>query len=219
MMNDRRQFMRSGLSLFFGAGILLNPLFSLIRRVYAEAQKLILPKATERETLIGKNPRLLDTRNLEVTPLEDFGTMGPTDHEIDLDDWRLEISGDVSNPVSFSYQALLDMPSIQRDVLLICPGVFANHGRWKGVSIRTLLETAGIRQGATFVTVHGPPTPYTKTKTFPINDIKSNTVFLAYRVNGEVLPQRHGFPLRAVADGYYGHDWVKYVYRITVDRA
>ena len=48
--------------------------------------------------------------------------------------------------------------------------------------------------------------------------ILSNNVFLAYQVNGEPLPRRHGFPLRTVAEGYYGYDWVKYVYKITVER-
>jgi len=39
-------------------------------------------------------------------------------------------------------------------------------------------------------------------------------VFLAFEVNGEKLPQKHGFPLRIVAEDYYGSDWVKYVYKI-----
>ncbi|MBW2515672.1 MAG: molybdopterin-dependent oxidoreductase, partial [Deltaproteobacteria bacterium] len=43
---------------------------------------------------------------------------------------------------------------------------------------------------------------------------RSDKVFLAYEVNGEKLPVRHGFPLRIVAEDYYGDDWVKYVYRI-----
>ena len=41
--------------------------------------------------------------------------------------------------------------------------------------------------------------------------------FLAYGVNGKTLPKKHGFPLRVVAEGYYGSDWVKYVYKVSVD--
>ncbi len=52
-----------------------------------------------------------------------------------------------------------------------------------------------------------------------MEDVISNRVFLAYQVNGEVLPRRHGFPLRVVAEGYYGYDWVKYVRKITVNGA
>ncbi len=52
----------------------------------------------------------------------------------------------------------------------------------------------------------------------PVEDLLSNKVFLAYELNGKPLPQRHGFPLRAVAEGYYGYDWVKYVYKVTVEK-
>ena len=43
-------------------------------------------------------------------------------------------------------------------------------------------------------------------------------VFLAYDVNGKALPKRHGFPLRVVAEDYYGDDWVKYVYKMRLEK-
>jgi sulfoxide reductase catalytic subunit YedY len=51
----------------------------------------------------------------------------------------------------------------------------------------------------------------------PVNEAFSNMVFMAYQVNGETLPVKHGFPLRVVAEGHYGYEWVKYVCRITAD--
>ena len=43
--------------------------------------------------------------------------------------------------------------------------------------------------------------------------------FWAYQVNGVDLPQKHGFPLRIVAEDYYGDDWVKYVDKIEAIKA
>ncbi|HHP7236161.1 MAG TPA: molybdopterin-dependent oxidoreductase [Desulfobacterales bacterium] len=43
----------------------------------------------------------------------------------------------------------------------------------------------------------------------------SDQVFLDYEVNGVPLPQKHGFPLRLVAEDHYGARWVKSVDRIT----
>lgn len=43
-------------------------------------------------------------------------------------------------------------------------------------------------------------------------------MFLAYQVNGETLPVKHGYPLRLVAEGVYGSEWVKYVYKVQFDK-
>jgi DMSO/TMAO reductase YedYZ molybdopterin-dependent catalytic subunit len=44
-----------------------------------------------------------------------------------------------------------------------------------------------------------------------MEEILAGKVFLSYGVNGESLPQKHGFPLRVVAEGHYGSSWIKYV--------
>jgi DMSO/TMAO reductase YedYZ molybdopterin-dependent catalytic subunit len=217
-MEKRRQFLKKMLGAVTGMAVLFSPFFSLLRSALAGAGKIILPKGTRRESLIDKNPATLDTRNLEITPLENFGTMGLSDHAENLDRWRLEVTGLVKSPLHLKYDEILGMPAIERKVLLICPGFFANYGTWKGVSIRRLLEMAEGNKGATHVTLYGPEGTYESTQRFPIQDVNSDTVFLAYRVNGKTLPQRHGFPLRTVAEGYYGHDWVKYVYKIKVEK-
>jgi len=103
-------------------------------------------------------------------------------------------------------------------VLMICPGFFANQGTWKGFSLGELLKLAQAEEGVTHVTARGPDGKYENSQRYPLEDALSNKVFLAYEVNGKPLPQRHGFPLRAVAEGYYGYDWVKYVYRVTVEK-
>jgi sulfoxide reductase catalytic subunit YedY len=188
-----------------------------VRWIWARAKKLILPKGTKRESLIGRNPAELDARNMEVTPLKDFGTMGLTDHGVNPETWRLEVRGHVEKPLNLSYSQIKGLPSIERNVLLICPGFFANHGTWKGISIAELLRRAGVRDGVTHVTIRGPRGPSEKTVKYPIRDILSDKVFLAYGVNGEYLPRRHGFPLRVVAEDYYGYDWVKYAEGITAE--
>lgn len=217
-MKQRRQFVKVTFGFLTGAGILFSPLMQAVRILYAAAQKIILPKDTDRRSLINRNPADLDTRNLEPTPLKDFEIMGLSDHRVNPDTWRLEVTGRVKTPLQLSYSQLLALPSIERDVLLICPGFFANHGHWKGISIGRLLAAAKAEEGVTHVTFSGPQGSYAKLEQFPIADIRSDRVFLAYAVNGETLPQKHGFPLRVVAEGYYGSDWVKYVYKVEAVR-
>ena len=88
-----------------------------------------------REDLIDKNPSGLDSSDLEVTPLAEFGTMGLDDYQVDLEEWRLVVDGKVEKPLSLKYSEILDLPSIEKTVLLVCPGVFVNNGTWKGISI------------------------------------------------------------------------------------
>ena len=178
--------------------------------------KIILPRGTKRETLIDKGPRALDTRNLEITPLEDFGTMGLTDFKANMKEWRLEVTGRVKKALRLTYSEVLSLPSVEKNVLQICPGVFANYGRWQGVSMKDLLGRAVMESGAAQITFYSGPEAFFK-REYPVGNVLANRIFLAYRVNGQPLPTRNGYPLRVVAEGYYGNDWVKYVSKVRVE--
>ena len=214
----RREFIKTGIGLLAGVSVFFGSLISTARWVYAKAEKIILPKGTRRQSLIYRNPASLDARNLDITNLKDFGTMGLSDHTVDLDAWRFEVTGRVKRPLTLTYSDILNLPSFEKKVLLICPGVFVNYGIWKGVAMKDLLEKAGLDNNVNQVTFSGPEGPDEKAERFPIGDVLSNRVFLAYRVNGQPLPKKHGFPLRVVAEGYYGSDWVKYVDKMILDR-
>ncbi len=213
-MRTRRHF----LTLTF-AGILVESVrhacSPVLQRVWAAGRRM-LSKETRRESLIHENPAALDTRDLALTPLDQFGTMGDTDRIVNLDTWRLEVSGQVKRPISLTYIQLAALPAIERPVLLICPGVFANHGRWRGISIRGVLEQADFDRAAASVSIESKTGNSAR---FPMAEVLSDKVFLAYEVNGQPLPRKHGFPLRVVADDHYGSEWVKYVDRVSVERA
>lgn len=213
-MKTRRQFIKFAIEFLGGLGVFFSTVGLWLKKTYAQTKRILLPKGTDLSTLSNKNPATLDTRNLEVLPLKNFQTMGLTDHKVDLKSWRLIIEGNIAAPRNLSYSQILELPSIERNVLLICPGVFTNHGRWKGISMMPVLNLAQMKADTTHITVYGPEGSYEKVERFPIADIRSNKVFLAYAINGEKLPQKHGFPLRIVAEDYYGSDWVKYVYKI-----
>lgn len=159
------------------------------------------------------NPAEIDSRNLDIDPLNQFGTMGPTDIAIDLKTYRLKVTGKVGRPLSLSYDQVLKYPSLTETVLLICPGFFSNNGRWTGVNLKSLIQEAQFNKGAQYVDINGA---HGKGVRIPLKTLDQKRIFLAYRVNGEALPQKHGFPLRLVYEDAYGNDWVKYVDEIVV---
>ena len=213
-MKTRRQFIKFTIEFLSGVGVFFNGIGPWLKRAYAKTKRTIVPKGTDLSSLRSENPAHLDTRNLDVLPLKKFETMGQTDYQVNLKSWRLLIEGNVTAPTRLTYSRLLELPSIERKVLLICPGIFTNHGNWKGISLMTALNLAGMKTDTTHIIVSGPQDDLEKTEKFPIADIRSDKVFLAYQVNDEVLPQKHGFPLRIVAEDYYGDEWVKYVYKV-----
>ncbi len=216
-METRRNFVRKALTGFFSVCLSVSAVSSVVAKVMAVINKTVVPKGAKRESLVDKNPKDLDTTNLEVTRLEDFGTMGLENHDVALDKWRLIVDGEVEKPLSLTYAEVLALPSIQRTVLLICPGIFVNNGAWKGVSVKELFKLAGMKSNVTHVTFRGPEGNYQKTHRVPLDHALVDKSFLAYEVNGQTLPQKHGFPVRLVAEEYFGDDWVKYVYRVTAE--
>ena len=88
----------------------------MAKRVFAETKKIILSRGTPREALIDKNPADLDANNLEVTPLDNFGTMGLTDHAVNIETWGLEVDGLVKKPLRLTYEEIKKLPLVERKV-------------------------------------------------------------------------------------------------------
>ena len=205
MIWTRRIFLKIGLGTF-----LLG--WNFVSNVWAKAKQL-LPKGFPKNQLLNMNPEEIDNRNLDVDPLDKFGTMGPTDLAIDSKTYRLKVTGKIERPLSLSYDQILKYPSLTETVLLICPGFFSNNGRWTGVSFKSLLQEAQIKKEAQYIDIVGVQE---KRVRISLKTLDQKRIFLAYRVNGETLPRKHGFPLRLVYEDVYGSDWVKYVEEIVV---
>lgn len=211
-MQTRRHFTKLALG-SAAVGSVIFTFSTWPQRLWAVTRKVVAP-GTDRKTLIREDPATLDASNLEVTPLEQFETMGATDRVLDVSTWRLEIAGNAAAPVSLTYAQIIALPPVERNILLICPGFFAYQGQWKGFSLRNLLQQRNFDREATRVVFEEAGG---KAATYPIADALSGKVFLAYQVNGVPLPRKHGFPLRVVAEGYYGGEWVKYVSKVRVE--
>jgi DMSO/TMAO reductase YedYZ molybdopterin-dependent catalytic subunit len=165
-----------------------------------------------------------------VTPNNDFFVRNHfATPEISEDAWRLEIHGLVSNPLKLSYSDLLLMPSVRRVSTLECAGNVSGGGGvgtavWSGLPLRDLLQQAGLKPGPTTIVFQGadsgegenvPPGTHFA-RAIPLEKAMDPATLLAYEMNGEPLPAKHGFPLRALVPGWYGMDSVKWLTSIEV---
>ncbi len=131
-----------------------------------------------------------------------------------VDAWTIELSGSVTAPARLSVAAFqaLGLPSATVEATLDCTGGWYTTQRWTGVRLADLLAAAGAPPGAKSVTVVSA-TGYARR--FPIDDARS--MVLAASVGGEALTAGHGPPLRLVAPGRRGYDWVKWVNEVRVE--
>src|SRR6266446_3152923 len=144
-------------------------------------------------------------------------TQNPVDPTANLDVWRLEITGLVSHPGTYTYEQLKSLPSTSRAVTLECiangpGGRFISTAIWQGVTLRTLLEKqGGALPNARYVALYSLD-GYTVSQ--PLDEVLAADALLAWHMNGVPLPNRHGFPLRALIPGRYGEENAKWVTRV-----
>jgi sulfoxide reductase catalytic subunit YedY len=164
-----------------------------------------------KEELIHMDPADVGETGLPITPVEKLDRTGRP-REINVEKYRLVVDGAVENPLSLSYVDILAYPEKTDVVLLVCPGFFVDNAQWSGVPVSLILEEAKPKPGAKEVRFHAGG--YRSVLT--LEEAQREGTYLAHHVNGQVLPDEHGFPLRLVAEGEYGSRWVKWLDRIEV---
>ncbi len=102
-MSTRRSFLQRLIAGAFGLCLLNAPFAPYVKRARGENAKTVVPKGTPWTDLRNRNPNDLDTSELDLTPLEDFGTMGLDDQETDLQQWRLIVDGEAKETLSLTY--------------------------------------------------------------------------------------------------------------------
>ena len=125
--------------------------------------------------------------------------------------WRLSVRGEVETAVALSYEELIELGTIDRVALLDCTGGWYTVQRWSGVPLAELLRRSRVRPDARSVVVRSR-TGYTRR--FGIEAARD--LLLATHVEGERLSVAHGFPVRLVAPGRRGYQWVKWVETVEV---
>jgi DMSO/TMAO reductase YedYZ molybdopterin-dependent catalytic subunit len=161
---------------------------------------------------------------------------------LDKDSYELKVDGAVATPLSIRYEDLRSMASATVVATLECAGnsrIFlvpqvegaqwelgaVGNAEWTGVPLRHLLEKAGLFDDATEIVFEGadrgtpkekptPPEPISYARSLLRAKALSPEVLVAYEMNGQDLPQDHGFPVRLIVPGHYGMSSVKWLSRI-----
>ncbi|MGQ0735832.1 MAG: molybdopterin-dependent oxidoreductase [Acidobacteriota bacterium] len=236
----RRDVLRSGIA-FAGLGLLGVP--DWVLPVLAQVETVV--PFTDLPPTFNATPtpdrRLLDIRTITgpFTHRDHFFTTQHYGHpEIDGGAFRLKISGWVDRPLALSIDELRKMKPVDLVNGFECSGNrrplqgLCSNGRFTGVPLRNVLESAGVKADARefvfFGADRGDEDVEFRGQTYKVNQQFGRSLsrekalspepLLAFAMNGEPLTRHQGFPLRLIVPGWYGVANVKWLSEIHVQQ-
>ena len=155
---------------------------------------------------------------------------------IDKASWHLAVAGKVKRSLQLTMSDLKSLPSRDLRAMTECSGggrrffvpLVTQGGKlrngtianveWKGVSLASVLEMAGLEPGGQHVVVTGADgdSNIHFAKGLPVTKALDGDTILAWELNGEPIPHLHGGPVRLVVPGWYGIWSVKWVASVAV---
>jgi len=156
---------------------------------------------------------------------------------VKLSAWKLSIEGLVKDSLTLTFEDIRRMPKVVVANTLECSGNSRSllkekasgnpwtiggvgNAIWGGIWLRDLLAKTELKEGAHHVGFEGFDKPLGSAgikfiRSIPLEKAIESTL-LAYEMNGQPLPLKHGYPLRALALGWTGANCVKWLHKITV---
>jgi DMSO/TMAO reductase YedYZ molybdopterin-dependent catalytic subunit len=156
---------------------------------------------------------------------------------IKLSSWKLNIEGLVKQNLTLAFEDIRRMPKVEVANTLECSGNSRSlleekasgnpwtiggvgNAIWGGIWFKDLLAKTELGKGARHVSFEGLDKPLGSAgikfiRSIPLEKAIDSTL-LAYEMNGQLLPLKHGYPLRALALGWTGANCVKWLNKIKV---
>ncbi len=210
MNEESSQISRRQLLQWAGAGLLVNvagtllydPIGRLSMPINEGLEALLLsPNPTPEFPITAIEPDRLIVNSFRGTP------------NIDLANFQLKISGQVTHPLSLSMIDIQKLPFTSMVIRQVCVEGWAAIVQWGGVKLRDLLTLAQLKSGAKYVYFKSADGYY---ESWDLASVVHPQTLLAYQMNGQDLPAENGAPLRLAAPIKLGYKQSKWVTEIIV---
>jgi DMSO/TMAO reductase YedYZ molybdopterin-dependent catalytic subunit len=132
--------------------------------------------------------------------------------------WQLQIGGQVAKPLTLKWNDLQSLPQVEMQHTLECignpvGGRLLGNLSWKGVRLRDVLALAQPGTTSDHLLMSSADEYYTSA---PLELALDESAMIAFEVNGEPLPQPHGFPARILLPAVYGQKQPKWITSIQI---
>jgi DMSO/TMAO reductase YedYZ molybdopterin-dependent catalytic subunit len=146
----------------------------------------------------------------------DHSGITSTNPELKLETYTLTIDGEVENPVKLSWNDFMKLPKTVSVSDFHCvEGWSVLDCKWEGVRIRDiekLVKPKDVAKAVTFECVDSYTTSLFR------EELYGDDVLLAYKLNGEVLEEGYGFPVRLVVPNKYAYKSALWVVHLRFTR-
>ncbi len=131
--------------------------------------------------------------------------------EIDVEEYRLNITGMVSEERAFTYEELQKMDHVKKVVTLHCVENWSVKALWKGIPLKNIFQKMDIDPEVNTVIFHAADGYSTS---LSMSHIVNNNIIIADHLNGLQLPPEQGFPFQLVAEQKWGYKWARWITEI-----
>jgi DMSO/TMAO reductase YedYZ molybdopterin-dependent catalytic subunit len=128
--------------------------------------------------------------------------------------WLLSIDGAVRKPYVLDWEELMSVPQTDWTGDIHCVTRWSKFGmRWRGVSVRELLERGGLKPEAAHLLAHCYGG---YTTNLPLTDVLAHPALIAHEADGAPLERDHGGPARLLVPHLYLWKSAKWIRRLEV---
>lgn len=188
------------------------------------SDQMASPEASANEQATATGPVLFEQLETDgrLTPVltanADFYHVSKnfTDPTVSADGWTLTIGGLVTTPMTFTYEELLARADVKQVSTLCCisnelNGSLIGTAEWTGIRLMDLLNQAGVKPEAVDLKFSAADD---YTDSVPVSVGQDPHVLLVVGMNGDPLPDDHGYPARLIIPPIYGMKNLKWLQKI-----
>lgn len=175
------------------------------KQAWARDGRLITGQIAEYEQRLPPGQRLV-----KDWPVLDLGVHP----NVPAQKFRLDIDGLVAAPVSLSLEEFMALPQQESISDMHCVTQWSRYdNRWKGVSVRTLLDLVRPKDEAKHVIFHSHDGYTTNVR---LDQFDQPDCFLVHEWEGKPIDRQHGGPVRILIPRLYLWKSAKWVRRIEI---
>jgi DMSO/TMAO reductase YedYZ molybdopterin-dependent catalytic subunit len=114
--------------------------------------------------------------------------------DVDIATWTLELTGEVEQPTTLSFDQLLELPATEVTSDIHCVTRWSRFdAQFKGVHWRELAKLCRPKPSAHFAIAHAE---HGFTANVPLEALEDDNALIVYSADGEPLTPDHGYPVR-----------------------